>query len=135
LCKPLIKEVNKVVYPWFLLIVWILWLVAIATNFLIDQKKGNGQITSYVTFLNVFFVIYYIIAYWVGKNAKGLRALGKSPSGFGGSGFETSSRVLAEDARSGAQKAGIVLYWFFLFTSLAGLALPAAMGGLSANKI
>lgn len=36
LCKPVIKEANKVVYPWFLLIVWILWIVAIAVNFLID---------------------------------------------------------------------------------------------------
>lgn len=98
------------------MIVWILWLVAIAVNFLVDQKKGNGMLTSCVCFLNAIFIIWYIIAYWVGDSAKALYKLPK-------------------EIQSHNHKAGKVFYWFFLVTSLAGIALPAAMGGLSSNKI
>lgn len=104
-------------YSWFLLVVWILWLGAIAVNFVVDQKKGNGQMTCYVAFAALAFSIYYLIAYWVGDKAKALYA---TPG----------------EMQTGSHKAGKVFYWFFIFTSIPAAALPAAMGGLSGgNKI
>ena len=113
-CREMMLNMNSY-YSWFLLVVWILWLAAIVVNFVVDQKKGNGQMTSIVAILALCFSIYYLIAYWVGDKAKALYDLPK-------------------EMQTGSHRAGKVFYWFFIFTSIPAAALPAVMGGLSGGS-
>jgi hypothetical protein len=101
-------------YTWVLLVSWLAYLAAVVVNILIDQKKNEAKLTSYISLAASAIGIYYIIAYWVGEVAK---------------------EMVKADARlkSGSLKAAQVFYWFYLVGLAASIAFPTFFGGLMGN--
>jgi hypothetical protein len=107
-------------YSWCLLFSVLAFIGAIVVNLVVDRKKGNAKLTSFVSIGAAVLGLYYIIAWWVGDTAEAIRK--------------------AEDndlfKYKGIWKFGRILYWFWLILCLAGGAIPAVMGGLvGGNKI
>jgi hypothetical protein len=103
-------SIPGTIYSWFLLVSFVLYLAAVIVNVVIDKKKGEAKLTSYVALAASAFALYYLIAYWIGENAKGSRTDGVK--------------------WSGAMKLAKIAYWIYLAGFIASVIFPAFFGGL-----
>ena len=110
-----LDEASKALYTWVLFLTVILFIAAVVVNLVVDRPKNTGKLTSIVAIVAGVFALYYIIAWWVGKDAEGARKL---------------EDIGPLELRFGF-KLGRFLYWLYALCALAGAAFPAAFGGLA----
>ena len=106
---------DNTLYSWVLFLSVFVFIGAIVVNLVIEKKKGTGMITSILAIVGAVFALYYLIAWFVGDNAKDIR--------------EAEDNDFFE--LKGSFKFGRILVWFYVLCALAGGAFPAAFGGFA----